>query len=145
MSFLFFVLGDHLSARYLQLVEQILIVPDPTIASLFHSGASLADPPHSFRDGSRIVQVEFRKVLLDGIRSSLGLVVRNGRVKVVGHVGGANLVVQKINDSPGVHFVVWAINSVQGTLDKVVVVVAIVGHVDISVLQPVVHCGRRGN
>lgn len=51
-------------------------------------------------------------------------------------MGGSNLVVEKINDSPGIKFVIGTVDGVEGTFDIVVVRVGEMGYVDICVLQP---------
>ena len=51
-------------------------------------------------------------------------------------MGGTNLVVKKVNCSPRVKFVIRAVDSVKSTLDKVVVVVSEVWHINVSVLKP---------
>jgi hypothetical protein len=80
--------------------------------------------------------VEFGKLFLDGIGSDLGLIMRNGGIEMMGDVGRSNLVMQEINRTPRIHFIVGTINGVQGSLDKVVVVFGKVRNVDICVLKP---------
>jgi hypothetical protein len=55
---------------------------------------------------------------------------------MMGYMSRTNLMVKEINKSPGVKFVVWAINGVKGSLDKVVIVFSEVWNVYISVLKP---------
>lgn len=64
------------------------------------------------------------------------MVVGDGRVKVVSNVSCSDFVVQKVNDSPGIQFVVGTVDSVQSTLDKVVVVLRVMGNIDVGMLEP---------
>lgn len=112
------------------------VVPHPFIVSFFHSCASLGHSPDGLWDRCRIVKVHFGKALLDGIGSLFCVVMGDRRIKVVGHVGGADFVMQKVNDSPWVELVVGSINGVKSTLDKVVVVLGKVWDVNVGVLQP---------
>lgn len=52
-------------------------------------------------------------------------------------VSASNLVVEEVNDTPWVQFVVWAVDGVECSLDKVVVIVGEVWDVHVSVLEPV--------
>jgi uncharacterized protein (DUF983 family) len=57
-------------------------------------------------------------------------------IKVMGNVGTSNFVVKEVNDPPWVHFVVWAINCVEGTLDEVVIFIGKVWDINVGVLEP---------
>jgi len=57
---------------------------------------------------------------------------------MVRNVCCANLVVQEVDESKGVEFVVGTIDCVQCTLHERVVVVGKVRYVDIRVLEPVI-------
>ena len=57
---------------------------------------------------------------------------------MMGDVSCSDLVVQEINDPPGIELVIRPINRVQGALDKIVVVIRKMRHVSVRVLQPVV-------
>ena len=48
----------------------------------------------------------------------------------------SNLVVEEINNTPWIQFVVWTVNAMQGTLHETVVFVGIVRDVDVGVLEP---------
>ena len=63
-----------------------LIVPNPPIPLLNNSCAPLANPPERLKDGRIVVQIKVREAVLDGVGGDLGLVVRDGRVEVVGDV-----------------------------------------------------------
>jgi hypothetical protein len=117
-------------------VFHTFIVPDPTISSLLNSGATFGNAPNSFIDGCWIVQVEFREILLNGIGGNLGLVVRNGGIEMVRDMGCANLMVQKVNQTPRIHLVIGTINGVQSSLYKVVVVEFEMRNIRVGVLQP---------
>jgi hypothetical protein len=122
---------------YLEQIFHAFIVPNPPVSSLFDRGASFADTPNRLRNGGRVVQVHVGELLLDGIGSHFGFVMRNRRVKVVGHVGRSNLVVQEINGTKRVEFVIGTIDSMQSSLYKIVVALRIVWNIDIGVLKPV--------
>lgn len=131
--------ADLADASKLHGVLHTFVVPDPTISSLLNSNATFANSPNRFMDGRWIVKVEFREFLLYGIGSRLGLVVWNGGIKMVGHMGCTNLMVQKVNQTPRIHLVVGTINGVQGSLDKVVVIQFEMRDICVCVLQPGYH------
>ena len=112
------------------------VVPDPLVATLLNSGTSLANTPKCFWDGGRFVKVEFWEILLNGICGCLSLVVWDGRIKVVCDVRCSNLVVQEVNQSPGVKLIVWSINCVQGAFYVAVVLVREVRNINIGMLKP---------
>ena len=100
-----------------------LVVPDPHVTSLYHARAPLSNSPQRFRNWCGIVQMHVGVGLLDSLRGNVGLVVGNRRIEVVGDVCRADLVVQKIDESPRIELVVRTIDRVQGTLYEGVVVV----------------------
>ena len=55
-----------------QLFHDVITVPDVVLPPLRH-GAALAHPPQRLGDWPRLVQLNLRKVLLDGIRGALGI------------------------------------------------------------------------
>jgi len=59
-------------------------------------------------------------------------------IEVMGDVSASNFVVEEVNGSPWIQFVVWAIDCVEGTPDEVVVVIGKVWNVNVGVLEPVV-------
>ena len=48
--------------------------------------------------------------------------MRDGGIEMVGDMGSSDFVVQEVNESPWVHLVIRAVNCVQSTLNKAVVV-----------------------
>mmetsp|Transcript_38635 Transcript_38635/g.81240 ORF Transcript_38635/g.81240 Transcript_38635/m.81240 type:complete len:443 (+) Transcript_38635:349-1677(+) len=62
----------------------------------------------------------------------------DSRVKMVCHMGGSNFVVEEVNGTPGVEFVVGTVDGVEGAPDEVVVIVGEVWHINIRVLKPCV-------
>ncbi len=113
-----------------------IVVPDPFVASLFNTRATLGNSPKSLWDWCWVVQVHFGEVLLDGISGCLGLVVRNRRIEMVGNMCCTNFVVQKVNKSPWIELIVRTIDCVQSSLYKVVFVVGKVRNIDVRVLEP---------
>ena len=116
---------------------QTFVVPDPAVVTLFDGGTALGDTPQSLRDRCGFVQVQLWVCFLNGISGGLSLVVRNGRVKVMGNVSGTDLVVQKVDQTPRVHLVIGTVDCVERTLDKAMVVFRKVRHINVGVLQPV--------
>jgi hypothetical protein len=121
---------------FLQQIFQSFVVPDISISSFHDRRASLGNSPYGLRNGSRIVQIQIGEFLLDGIRGRLGLVVGDGRVEMVGYMSRSDFVVQKVNETPGIQFVVGTIDSVEGSLDEVVVVLRKMGNIHVGVLEP---------
>ena len=56
----------------------------------------------------------------------------------MGDVSASNFVMEEVNGSPWVQFVVWAIDCVEGTPDEVVVVIGKVWNINVGVLEPIV-------
>lgn len=48
----------------------------------------------------------------------------------------SNLMVQKINQSPRIQFIIGTINRMQRTLDKGMILLRIMRNIDIGMLQP---------
>ena len=54
----------------------------------------------------------------------------------MGNMSRSNFVMQKVNDAPRIQLVVGTVDRVQGTLDKIVIVLRIVGNINVRVLEP---------
>ena len=66
----------------------------------------------------------------------MGLIMGNGRVEVMRDVSGANFVMEKVNGTPWIEFVVRTIDRMEGAPHEVVVIVGEVRDVNVSVLEP---------
>lgn len=62
--------------------------------------------------------------------------MRNGAVKVMSYMSASDFVVEEIDKTPGVKFIVGTVDSVECSLDEVVVVVGEVWDVNVGVLEP---------
>jgi ethanolamine utilization microcompartment shell protein EutS len=62
--------------------------------------------------------------------------MRNGTVKVMSYMSASDFVVEEIDKTPGVKFVVGTVDCVECSLDEVVVVVGEVWNVNVGVLEP---------
>lgn len=69
-----------------QLLFDIPVIPNKVFTSFLNSCTSLANPPQGLWDGSGIIQVNLREILLDCICCNLGFVVWNGGIKVMGYM-----------------------------------------------------------
>mmetsp|Transcript_3519 Transcript_3519/g.5178 ORF Transcript_3519/g.5178 Transcript_3519/m.5178 type:complete len:201 (+) Transcript_3519:57-659(+) len=124
------------STNILQMFLYSVILPYPSISPLYDSCASLANSPQSLWDGGWIIQIHVGEFLLDGIGSFLCLVVWNGKIKMMSHVCASNLMVQKVNRSPRIQFIVWSINCMKSTSHVRKFIFGKVWNVHVGVLQP---------
>mmetsp|Transcript_1912 Transcript_1912/g.7188 ORF Transcript_1912/g.7188 Transcript_1912/m.7188 type:complete len:465 (-) Transcript_1912:39-1433(-) len=108
-----------------------LIREHPLVPPLVHRDALAAHPPGRRHDGRGVVEVQIRVRLLERLGRLLRVVVRDGVVDVVRHVGASDAVVQKVVDGP-----VRAVDGHERALDQVPLVPLEVGHVHVGVLQP---------
>ena len=83
------------------------------------------------------------KVLLDGLRGNFCLIVRDGRIEVMCHMGGSNFVMKEVDGAPWIEFVVGTVDGVESALDEVVVAIGEVWDINVSVLKPVIGNGWR--
>ena len=60
-------------------------------------------------------------------------------------MGSPDFVVQEVNESPWVHLVIGAVNCVQSTLNKAVVVFRKMGHIDVRMLKPIFFKGMTSS
>lgn len=63
-------------------------------------------------------------------------------IEVMGNVSTSNFVVEEVNGSPWVQFVVWAVNCVEGTLHEVVIFIGKVWDINVGVLEPSFFCRK---
>jgi hypothetical protein len=61
----------------------------------------------------------------------------------MGNMGASNFVVEEVDESPRIHFVIWAVDCVEGTLDEVVICIGKVWDVNIGVLEPVYFANKK--
>ncbi len=61
----------------------------------------------------------------------------------MGDVSASNFVVEEVNNTPWVQFVIWAVDCVEGTLDEVVIVIGKVWDINVSVLEPILIYMKR--
>ncbi len=125
-----------------QIFVNILIVPNVIIPSFSYSSTSLTNSPQCLRNWCRIVEVNFWELFFDGISGNLSLVVGNGRIKVVRDMGRANFVMEEVNKTPRVEFVVRTINCMECASNKVVVIVSKMWNINVSMLKP--RCSSEG-
>lgn len=60
----------HISLN-LKLLLKAIVLPHPSITSLLNSRATLAYSPKCLRNWGRIIKIQLRELLLDGIGGSL--------------------------------------------------------------------------
>jgi len=119
-----------------QTFVDILIVPNVIITPLFYGSTSLTDSPQCLRNWCRIIKVNIGEFLLDGIGGNLSFVVWDGRVEVMRNMGRANFVMEEVNYSPRIEFVVGTINCMECTPHEVVIIISEVWNVNVSMLKP---------
>ena len=83
-------------------LPQPIIIPNVLVPLLLDPRAPLADPPKRLEYRRRLVKVKVGELILDCVRGLLGVVVRDGGVEVVRHVGGPDLVMEEVDKAPGV-------------------------------------------
>mmetsp|Transcript_8879 Transcript_8879/g.16489 ORF Transcript_8879/g.16489 Transcript_8879/m.16489 type:complete len:210 (-) Transcript_8879:1189-1818(-) len=115
----------------------IIINPDLSEVvpvNLLHRYTVAHNAPNSLWDWCWIVQVQIWEGFLDGLSRLLGVVVRNSWVEVVKHVGGSNVVLHPVHETPS-ELVVWAIYRKEGAAHVVPLLSFQVRHVGVGVMQ----------
>ena len=98
---------------------------------LVHHRAAAGHAPEGPVDGGGVVAYQIGELALEQGRAAPSVVMGDSRIHVMAHVGGANAVVEQVDQGA-----VGAIHGLQGALGPGPLVGAEVGDVGVGVLQP---------